>query len=250
MKKSNTAALDWFERWFDTPYYHLLYAHRDATEAAAFLDVLLGYLSPPAGASIIDLGCGAGRHAHYLAERGYRVTGLDLSAHSIAQARALPATRAAFRVHDMRERFCVECAQYVLSLFTSMGFFATDAVQSEVLNNVYEQLVPGGYFVLDYLNSVVVSQQSPTTTTLAADSVLFTSQKWVAEGAVHKRIDVQEGDQCHTYEEHVWLYTLAEWTDLLAGAGLEVRATFGSYTLEAYEPLHSPRLIVVAQRKA
>ena len=28
----------WYETWFDSPYYHILYHHRDGSEAAAFLD--------------------------------------------------------------------------------------------------------------------------------------------------------------------------------------------------------------------
>jgi len=53
----------------------------------AEVDFLLEVLSIAAGASILDMGCGTGRHAIELARRGYRVTGVDISAGMLAQAR-------------------------------------------------------------------------------------------------------------------------------------------------------------------
>lgn len=50
------------------------------------VDFLLEELRLPPGAAILDVGCGTGRHAIELARRGYRVTGLDLSAGMLAQA--------------------------------------------------------------------------------------------------------------------------------------------------------------------
>jgi len=54
---------EWFASWFDSSHYHKLYAHRDETEAARFLDELIARLRPRHGARVLDLGCGAGRHS-------------------------------------------------------------------------------------------------------------------------------------------------------------------------------------------
>ena len=43
------------------------------------VDFIARELGLPAGARILDVGCGTGRHAVELARRGYRVTGVDLS---------------------------------------------------------------------------------------------------------------------------------------------------------------------------
>ena len=59
---------EWFASWFDSPHYHRLYAHRNVAEAAGFIDALVDRLRPRAGARMLDLGCGAGRHAIHLAE--------------------------------------------------------------------------------------------------------------------------------------------------------------------------------------
>ena len=80
----------WFESWFDTTYYHQLYAHRDDSEARGFIDRLTQYMLLPETASVLDNACGRGRHAKYLAEKGYHVTGLDLSSASIKFAKIGP----------------------------------------------------------------------------------------------------------------------------------------------------------------
>jgi SAM-dependent methyltransferase len=50
---------------------------------------LLERMRLPVGASILDLGCGVGRHALEFARRGYQVTGVDVSEGMIAEARRL-----------------------------------------------------------------------------------------------------------------------------------------------------------------
>ena len=77
---------DWFHDWFNSPYYHLLYRHRDEQEAAAFIERLIGHLQPPPGSRMLDVACGKGRHAVQLARHGFEVTGIDLSEESIAFA--------------------------------------------------------------------------------------------------------------------------------------------------------------------
>ncbi len=53
----------------------------------AEVDFLLDVLELPPGASILDVGCGTGRHAVELAGRGYEITGLDISTGMLEQAK-------------------------------------------------------------------------------------------------------------------------------------------------------------------
>lgn len=58
----------------------------------------------PAGASVLDVGCGHGVPARYLVDRGFRVTGLDGSARLLERARkAVP--EATFLLGDMRSAY-------------------------------------------------------------------------------------------------------------------------------------------------
>ena len=83
---------EWFEQWFDTKYYHILYKNRDFEEARQFIDNLIGYLDPPKKSKILDLACGKGRFSLYLAEKGYDLTGVDLSQESIEYAKPVSYT--------------------------------------------------------------------------------------------------------------------------------------------------------------
>src|SRR5690606_21291189 len=77
---------DWFAEWFDTPYYHLLYKHRNFDEAALFISNLLNYLQPGKKAVLLDACCGKGSHALYMNKAGFSVDAFDLSESNIRLA--------------------------------------------------------------------------------------------------------------------------------------------------------------------
>ena len=79
-------AKEWFEDWFDTKYYHILYKNRNYNEAENFIDNLLNYLKPNTTAKFIDIACGKGRHSIFINKKGFPVVGYDLSKESIASA--------------------------------------------------------------------------------------------------------------------------------------------------------------------
>ena len=55
--------LQWFVKWFNSPYYHILYQNRSLTEAEDFIQKITNYLQLPQKAKVLDLACGKGRHA-------------------------------------------------------------------------------------------------------------------------------------------------------------------------------------------
>src|SRR3990172_5281821 len=71
-------------------YYNLLYKDEDYAGEVEYIHNLIQKHSPGAK-SILDLGCGTGRHDLLLAEKGYSVTGVDQSEEMLAVAKA-PAT--------------------------------------------------------------------------------------------------------------------------------------------------------------
>jgi len=76
--------------WEDPQFAELSLKHLDAKflpgtrQEVDFLEAALG-LTPPA--KVLDLGCGAGRHAIELARRGYQVVGVDISSRLLEAAR-------------------------------------------------------------------------------------------------------------------------------------------------------------------
>jgi SAM-dependent methyltransferase len=74
-----------WERFFDAhaPIYEYNVFTKDTGRE---VDFLLEELQLPPGGSVLDVGCGTGRHAIELAKRGYAVTGLDLSSEMLSRA--------------------------------------------------------------------------------------------------------------------------------------------------------------------
>jgi 2-polyprenyl-3-methyl-5-hydroxy-6-metoxy-1,4-benzoquinol methylase len=150
----------WFETWFDTAFYHQLYANRDEKEAANFINELLAELQPAPGSSMLDLGCGNGRHSKYLATKGFNVTGIDLSSSSIRSARKWENELLRFYRQDMRTPFGKNKFDYVFNFFTSFGYFNDTADDDKVVANISAALKDDGLLVMDYINSFYAGKKS------------------------------------------------------------------------------------------
>ena len=105
----------WFKDWFNSNYYHQLYFNRDDKEAANFIDKLISYLKPPAGCNMLDIACGKGRHSIQLANKGFSVTGIDLSDDSINEALQFETESLHFYRHDMRLPFWINYFNYAFN---------------------------------------------------------------------------------------------------------------------------------------
>ena len=140
----------WFKDWFNSPFYHQLYAHRDETEAADFIDKLITHLQPKAGARMLDVACGKGRHSMQLAANGFDVTGIDLSKESIAAALLNEGENLHFYEHDMRLPFWINYFDIAFNFFTSFGYFKTQREHDNAIRTIATALKPGGIFVMDF----------------------------------------------------------------------------------------------------
>jgi len=130
----------WIEDWFGSEYYSILYKHRDCEEAKLFIDNLISFLKLPASARILDCGCGRGRHSIYLAEKGFDVTGIDLSEKNIQSVKDSERKKLAFYTHDIRKKFRINYYDVSLSLFTSFGYFENDYENNKMIKSISSSL--------------------------------------------------------------------------------------------------------------
>lgn len=240
---------EWFKVWFNSPYYSILYKNRDVLEAQGFIDHLLGYLQPPARAHILDLACGKGRHARYLADLGFYVTGIDIAENSIQYARQFENERLAFFTHDMRQPFRINYFDYIFNIFTSFGYFARRSDHLRSLENIAKGLRPEGIFMMDFFNAEKVIRELQPQETRQVDQYEFQIQRKVQDGYVLKEIRFEAEGREQVFTERVRAFQLSDLEVLFAQAGLQIQTTFGNYQLEPFDPDSSDRLILLAGKQ-
>jgi SAM-dependent methyltransferase len=217
---------------------------------ASFLEGALG-LRP--GARVLDVPCGAGRHAIELASRGYRVTGVDLSREQIDEARkgaAAAGLEAEWRHADMRDLPWESEFDGAFCLGNSFGYLDPEGTRAFV-GALARTLRPGARFALDY--------------GLAAECILprFKEREWARMGDIlfleENRYDVARSlvetdytfvrdGQSETRSGAQWVYTVRELGRLLAEAGLHPHEVLGSARGEPFA-IGSPSLVVVSEKR-
>jgi SAM-dependent methyltransferase len=169
---------EWYEELFDDRY--LIY-YEDALlggASAAEIDFIERALALPAESSLLDLGCGFGRHSIPLAMRGYRVTGVDLSDSQLGAARTIAARLGAeieWVRRDLRDLGGLGPFDACICLYTVFGYFG-DEENARVLSSVRDLLRPEGLLLLDVDNPLSLVPRLP-------------EERWseTARGARHER---------------------------------------------------------------
>ncbi|RPG80076.1 MAG: class I SAM-dependent methyltransferase [Crocinitomicaceae bacterium TMED114] len=245
---------EWYATWFDSPHYHKLYGHRNAEEASQFVQRLhdrLGWSE----LRLLDLACGMGRHAAAAARLGHRVTGIDLSPHSIAAARDQHegVARLNFREGDMRTFEVQGPFDGVLNLFTSFGYFKKPEDHKAVLLQVYKHLKPGGFLVLDFLDVDFAKARLVEKEKVVRGDTIYSIRRQFAPlfSGVHgfiKDITFEtEGKSLHFIEQVAGL-SREDLARMLHACGFQVSDTFGDYDLQPWKAGASPRVILYATR--
>lgn len=235
--------MGWFKHWFGTRYYSLLYGHRDEEDARQWVDAILGRWRLAPGSTILDLACGRGRHAHFFAGAGLKVTGLDISEANIADAtEAVP--NAEFAVHDMRVPFRSESFDAVCCLFTSLGYFQDLEDDRAVFRAVWSALKPGGRFVLDFMNTGIVLRDLVPHELVDREGVAFELHRAYEQGILVKCITVSDGTDTHHFEERVQALAPGQLEDMAHEAGFVVEDRTDGPELNSFDPLASQRFVL------
>lgn len=245
---SENSSTPWFEQWFDSTYYHILYSNRDEKEAERFIRRLCGSpFFPPTG-KVLDLGCGKGRHAQTFHDLGYTTSGIDLSPNSIEWARRKRSPEINFEVGDMRDFQTASPQDVIANLFTSFGYFDNVAENLKVLECIRKNIRDEGIFILDFFNLHHVSANLVKREEKVVKDVLFHIRREISETHVLKNIQLDHDGEHIDVTERVQALKPEELHVLVREVGFEIEATFGSYHLEPFDMMFSPRIIIVAKK--
>jgi SAM-dependent methyltransferase len=240
---------EWYENWFDSKYYHILYSNRNDQEASDFLDRIINKLNIPVNSEIADLACGKGRHSIYLNNKGMKVTGYDLSINSINHAKEFENQSLKFMVHDMREEFNVDRFDWVMNLFTSFGYFNNIEDNLKVLIAIRKSLKSNGKIVLDYFNSSFVIKNLNQVEKKTVQGTLFKIKREINRNRIIKTIEFETENGVNKFQESVDLLNNFDFEWLFSMAKLSVVDKFGDYGLNKFDPHTSPRMIYVLEKK-
>ena len=240
---------NWFKNWFDTEFYHKLYAHRNEKEAEEIVSAIIQELQPRRGASILDLGCGNGRHAKYLAAQGFNVTGLDLAFSSIQHARKWETETLRFYRHDMREAFGDSCFDYVFNFFTSFGYFSAEE-NDRVIQNMVNSVRGNGFVMIDYMNVTHSVKGLIPEEEKEIDGIVYKIKRYTDENYIYKQIEIDnvQAGRPYVYTEKVMKLNQKDFHAMFEKNGLKPVNVYGDYKLNEYQVETSPRLILLAQK--
>lgn len=247
----------WYQTLFETEDWSLFTADQLTEEYRAhtvaqvdFAERVLG-ISP--GDAVLDVACGAGRHAIELARRGYRVTGVDISTASLARATAL-ADAAGVDVRwlhaDMREIPYAGEFNAAINMWTAFGYLENEAEDQRAMDAIARALAPGGALLLDLLNPTGLArnwkaqgwEDLPDGTVLAEERIFDPVTYRIANTWHFLHPDGRRSAE--SFETR--LYTMPELRSMMGRAGLVVDAVFGDFngaplTMDTY------RMIAIAR---
>lgn len=203
-----------------------------------------------AGARLLDVPCGNGRHAIELASRGYQMTGLDQSEESIQEARSATPLAICWVRDDMRSIPWVAEFDGAYCLGNSFCYLPWQEAR-RFLSAVARSLRPGARFVVD--------------TGMAAESILpsLARTRWFRLGDIlmlsenryfpaESRLDIDytfvRGGEVETRPTSSYVFTAGELCRMHADAGLQPVELLGSSNGEPYQ-IGSARLILVSEKQ-
>jgi SAM-dependent methyltransferase len=200
------------------------------------------------GAAVLDVGCGFGRLTNRLAQDGLKMTGVDLSAELLEEARR-NAERAdvvpTYLVGDMRALGELGTFEGALLWFTSLGYF-DDVTNARVLREARRCLAPGGRMLIETRHWDGMRRRfDPVTVRGAGADLLIEWHDYdPLTGVQHTRQQLMVGGQLSVRRSRVRRYGVPELRALCLAAGFGDVAAFDA----SGGPLHgeSERCVVVA----
>jgi SAM-dependent methyltransferase len=142
-------------------YYDLLYKDKDYQTEVSYIDEIIKKIGKE-NCHLLDIGCGTGKHASLLADKGYKVHGIDISKTMIDIADRNFSQKVKFSIGDIKNLELNETFDVITSLFHVMSYQTQNDNISDSFKSVYNHLKPGGYFIFDCWYGPGVMNDPPT----------------------------------------------------------------------------------------
>lgn len=207
---------------------------------------------------VLDLACGTGIHAHYLAEHGATVCACDCSPEMIAIAgENRPHANIDYQIRDMREPLGGPYG-LILCIGNSLSLLKNDTDLKAALARVHDALAPDGHFFLQILNYASPTHQQAR---CRVEDQHVGKARVVAVKCLAPRDNqtyltlnyfIHDGEETETLSESTILQNRSRdtITEALETAGFNDLKTFGTFDEQPYDEARSGDLLIVARKKS
>ena len=213
----------WWEDFFPELFARIQGGCKSPEYTRAEVDRMLEILDLDAGAAVLDVPCGEGRHAVELARRGFQVTGVELHPGTLAVARDAAeddGLEIEWVQGDMREIEDEERFQAAICYWTSFGYFDDDG-DRDFLGVLHRALAPGGQLLMELRTAeTLLPRLQPRHWSRVGDATLLEERRYVpATGRMETDWTLVMDGEAVTRSTSIRLYTCRELLDRLADVG-------------------------------
>jgi SAM-dependent methyltransferase len=148
-----------FDKYY-AQFYDMLYKDKDYESESNYIISLIKKYNPKAK-SILDLGCGTGRHAELFSNKGFLVLGVDQSKYMLIEAMNRKNNNLDFIEGDIRFLKLDKKFDVVTALFHVLSYQITNKDVESLIRTAYNHLNKDGLFIFDFWYGPAVIIQKP-----------------------------------------------------------------------------------------
>jgi SAM-dependent methyltransferase len=142
---------------FTSKYYDLLYQDKDYVKEVNFIENIFKNAQQPK--TILEIGCGTGNYSKILMERGYKITGVDISENMLSVAKQKCACN--FIKGDIRDFVINSKFDACIAMFAVMGYVTKNFDIVRAMKNIRSHLQLNSLFIFDVWNGLAVLRNLP-----------------------------------------------------------------------------------------
>lgn len=245
----NNRHSQWYQQYFTKEYWQFAELHASTVqvaEASAYLQSVLKATAP--GRRVADLGCGVGGHALALAQAGFTMTGLDISAWAIAEAcqrAAAAGLQIEWGVVDLLAEADWPLTEVDAAICVDAFGWGSDADQRRLLRRLRRYLAPNGVIILVHPNlSWTIRHQADSVSAILGE-VTYTWQQRYDPCCGRRRgaLTIADGDKperVFAYDQR--LYTATELMTLLRNTGFTIHQLDADF--QPHNPVQSDTQVI------
>lgn len=216
--------------------YDELMNHINYKEIADYIEKIFSKNKAPI-TNILDLGCGTGTIAYEFAQRGYKVTGIDISTDMLDVAAQKSNGKVTYLCQDMTKLELNSCYDAFICMFDCLNYITNYNDLKKIFKSAAKYLKEDGIFIFDINTAYKLAHTlGENTFTFSEDNLTYIWENEYESKSkqcnFYLTFFVKEGEMFRKYEEqHIErAYTIEQIEKAAEQAGFKIKAKYKDYT--------------------